>query len=150
MDGEVEIVRELEPRCHVRVVVELRDDDLVARSQLASERARQREVERRHVLAEDDLVGGAAEKVRGRDARVRDERVAPHARLERPPRFAFDSRRYDAIASMTLVRRLRPRRAVEERPGSVEGGEAGAHGGDVERGDAHAPRLSWTQWLRRR
>ena len=54
---EVEVVGELEPRGDVRVVVEARDDDLVAGSELAAQGPREREVERRHVLAEADLRG---------------------------------------------------------------------------------------------
>ena len=54
---EVEVVGELEPGRDVRVVVEARDDDLVACGKVAAERSREREVERRHVLAEADLRG---------------------------------------------------------------------------------------------
>ena len=52
---EVEVVGELEPGRDVRVVVEAGDDDLVAGSELATQGPREREVERRHVLAEADL-----------------------------------------------------------------------------------------------
>ena len=54
---EVEVVGELEPGGDVRVVVEAGDDDLVAGRELAAQGPREREVERRHVLAEADLRG---------------------------------------------------------------------------------------------
>ena len=81
---EAAVVRELEPRRDVAVVVELRADDLVAFAPVARRRAREREVERRHVRAERDLVDGRVEEAgRGR-VRARDERVGQPRRLERP------------------------------------------------------------------
>ena len=74
-----EVVRELQPRRDVAVVVEARDEDLVAGRERPSERTREREVERRHVLAEDRLPGLAAEEPgRGR-VRQLDELVAAAA-----------------------------------------------------------------------
>ncbi len=54
---EVEIAGELEPGRDVGVVVEPGDDDLVAGGEVPADRSREREVERRHVLAEADLRG---------------------------------------------------------------------------------------------
>ena len=53
---EVVVAGELEPRRGVRVVVEPRHDDLVARAPLAGRRPGEGEVERRHVRAEHDLL----------------------------------------------------------------------------------------------
>jgi hypothetical protein len=53
---QLEVAGQLEPRRDVAVVVELRDDDLVAGLQLATEGTAEREVERSHVRAEDDLL----------------------------------------------------------------------------------------------
>jgi len=47
-----------EPWAAIGLVVELRDEDLIARFEGASERRAQRVIERRHVLAERDAVGG--------------------------------------------------------------------------------------------
>ena len=92
-DDEVEVVRELEPGRDVAVVVEPRDDDLVAGLELAPERAREREVERRHVRAEDDLLRRAAEE---RRRPRRDSSTSASVRRlvsYGPLTFAFDSRR---------------------------------------------------------
>ena len=73
-----------EPGRDVRVVVEPRHEDLVAGAQaVARERAREAEVERRHVRPEADLLRGRAEEARRGRARVIDERVGGHARRER-------------------------------------------------------------------
>ena len=53
---EIEILRELQPRRDVAVVVEAGHHDLVARAQVTSHGSRQREVERRHVCSEADLL----------------------------------------------------------------------------------------------
>ena len=82
-DREVLVVGELEPRRHVRVVVELGDEDLVALAPVASGGARQRERERRHVRAEDRLLGTAAEELAGLQSRLGDERLGAAARLVR-------------------------------------------------------------------
>ena len=93
-DLQPEVVRELEPRRDVAVMVELRDEDLVALAQRAAEGARQREVERRHVGAEDRLVGIAAQECRGGQPRLRDAgRRSGGSMPKAPSRFAFDSRR---------------------------------------------------------
>ena len=81
---EAAVVRHGEPGRDVRVVVEPRHEDLVAGAQaLARERAREAEVERRHVRPEADLLRGRAEEPRRGRARVVDERVGGHARRER-------------------------------------------------------------------
>ena len=81
---EVEIVGELEPGGDVGVMVEPCDHDLVAGREVAANGSRQREIQRRHVLAETDLRGRGSEKARRRLVRGVDDFVAPPARLERP------------------------------------------------------------------
>ena len=61
-DDERLVVRELEPRRDVRVVVELRHDHLVAGDPVACRSAREVEVERCHVRSEHDLVAGCTEQ----------------------------------------------------------------------------------------
>ena len=61
-DGDVHVMRDLEPRRDVGVVVERRVDDLVARAQGPRERAAEEEVERGHALPERGLVRRAAEE----------------------------------------------------------------------------------------
>ena len=134
---ELEVVRELEPRCDVRVVVELRGEDLVAGPQLPADRAGEREVERRHVLSEHDFFGRAAEEARAGEPSFGDERVAPHARLERPAEVRV---RLPQVAGDRVdhrVRHLGAARPVEERPATAEGGEARPDGVDVEGERSH-------------
>ena len=92
---EAPVVRELEPRVTMfAVVVELRADDLVALAPVARRRAREREVERRHVRAEHDLVGRRVEEAAPRSrARVRSSASERRDVSNGPPRFAFSSRR---------------------------------------------------------
>src|SRR5207342_3628213 len=58
-----EVMRDLEPRRHVAVVVEPRDDDLVTAVERSRKRSREEEVERGHAGPERDLLGRATEKV---------------------------------------------------------------------------------------
>ena len=62
-DHQAAVLRGPEPRADVGVVVELRDDHLVAGRERARDRVREEEVERRHVGAEGDLAGLGAEEV---------------------------------------------------------------------------------------
>ena len=72
---QVPVVRELEPRRDVAVMVEPRADDLVACPPLARGGAREREVQRRHVGSECDLLAGRAEEPCCGRSRVGDQRV---------------------------------------------------------------------------
>ena len=72
-DDDSPFLLERAPRVHVRVVVELGDDDLVARRPAAREGAREVERQRRHVRAEGDLRRVAPEEIR--------ERAAGHAAI---------------------------------------------------------------------
>ena len=74
-DRQTLVVRELEPRRDVAVMVELGADDLVAVAPVAGGGAREREVERRHVRAERDLVDRRVQELRCGLVRVRDELV---------------------------------------------------------------------------
>ena len=137
LDAHADVVAELEPRRHVRVVVELRHEDLVAGPQLARQRPREGEVQRRHVGAEGHLLLVAAQEVGGREPGVRDERVGGAARREGAAgvRVRLPEVRRDRVDD--LVRDLRPAGAVEERERPVERGVARADGLDVERGRGH-------------
>src|SRR5581483_157583 len=128
-DDEAAVARELEPRRHVRVVVELRADDLVACGQIAGDRAGEREAERRHVRAEHDLGRVAAEEARGREPRAGDHCLAAAARLEVPAEVRVRLAQVAGDRVDHLVRHLRPAGAVEERERPPERGEARADGG---------------------
>ena len=142
MDDEPEIVRELEPRRHVRVVVECGHDDLVALPQRPREGAREQEVERRHALPERRLSGRAAEERRGLLVRMLDERGRPPARRVRRAdvRVVLAEVVRDRVDH--LVRALRATRPVEERETAVECGEPRTNRGDVERRRAHSDLLA--------
>ena len=142
---EPAVVGQLEPRRDVRVVVEPRHDDLVPGGPVPRRRARQREVQRRHVLAEDHLVRRGAEKLGRRLPRPGHERVRPQRRLEGAAevRIRFAQVGRDGIDHR--VRHLRPARAVEERERTVECREARPDRLDPQRRRAarHATRHSY-------
>ena len=142
VNDEPEIVRQLEPRRDVRVVVERGHDDLVALAQRPREGAAQQEVERGHALPERGLSGRAAEERRGLLVRELDELGRPPARLVRRAdvRVVLAQVARDRVDD--LVGALRSTRPVEERESAVERGEARAYGGDVERGRAHRDLLA--------
>ena len=130
-------MRELEPRRHVPVVVELRGDDLVARVPIARRRARQCEIERRHVRAEDRLLRRAAEKIRGREPRLRDQRLGPAARLVRPADVSVRVAEVARDGVDDRVGNLGPAGPVEERDRLAQRREARANRFDVERDRGH-------------
>src|SRR5919201_1714219 len=76
-DAQPEVVGELEPGSDVAVMVELRHDDLVPGRELPRRRAREREVEGRHVGAENDLLRAATEESAGHPPRLGHEEIAP-------------------------------------------------------------------------
>ena len=137
VNHEPEIMRQLEPRGHVRIVVERGHDDLVARRQRPRESAAEQEVERGHALPERGLSGRAAEERRGLLVRQLHELGRPPARLVRRAdvRVVLAQVARDRVDD--LVGALCSSRPVEERESAVERGEARAYGGDVERGRAH-------------
>ena len=134
---EAEVVRELEPGRDVAVVVEPRHDDLVAGLELPADRPREREVERGHVRAEDDLLRAAAEERGAGPARLVDERLGHPARLVGPADVGVRLAQVPRDRVDHLVRHLRAARPVEEDERPVERREAAADGGDVERDGAH-------------
>ena len=83
LDDDAEIVLQREPRRDVPVVVEPRHEHLVARLELAGEGPGEQEVERRHALAERDLLAGAAEERTRLLVSEVDERRRPARRLVR-------------------------------------------------------------------
>ena len=102
VDLEAAVGGELDPRRDAAVVVEARDEDPVALLPVARRRAREREVERRHVRAEDDVVGRAAEEAAGvvaRRSRGSPRRACSSRSSRRCSRDASRSAR--AIASPT-------------------------------------------------
>ena len=119
-DDEPEVVGELDPGGHVAVMVEARDEDLVAGLQLAAEHARQVEVDGRHVRAEDDLRGAAVEEARAGGLGVVDDLVDAMAgrvgRSEIRARVAQGVR--DRLSD--LVRHLRAAGGVEEGEARLE------------------------------
>ena len=136
-DREVEVVRELEPWRDVPVVVEPRDEDLVAGPQRTGRRAAEREVQRGHVRAEDRLVRRASEKLGGREPCLCDDGVRSAARLERAAGIRV---RLSVVARDGfdhLVGDLGATGAVEEDEVCPKRAESAADGFDVERDRAH-------------
>ena len=138
VDLQAEVARELEPRSDVGVVVEPRDEDLVARLELPPERAREHEVQRRHVRAEDDLLGLPADESRSGRAGLFDNGVGAPARREEAAGVRVRLAEVAGDRLDHLVGNLGPAGAVEERRRAGERREARADGGDVEQRCAHA------------
>ena len=93
-DGQVAVVGELEPGRDVRVVVELRDDDLVAGPALAAGRAR--ESAKLSVVMFAPKIASSGAQPRKRAAVVRERSTSASVRRlvsYGPLTFAFDSRR---------------------------------------------------------
>jgi hypothetical protein len=134
---QVEVAREFQPRRDVAVVVELRDDDLVAGLELAPERAREREVERRHVRAEDDLFRRAAEEVAAGPARLVHERLRATARRVRAADVRVRGAQVVRDRLDHLVRHLRAAGPVEEDELVLERREPRPHRCHVESHRAH-------------
>src|SRR5439155_15625433 len=121
------VPRELQPRRDVAVVVETGANDLVALAPVTRRRARKREVERRHVGSERDLVDGRAEETCRGLVRLDEQRVrAPRGR----ERASGVRVRLAQVAGDRLdhaVGHLRAAGAVEERERLLQRAEAGAH-----------------------
>ena len=147
-DDDPEVVGQLEPRRDVPVVVERRDDDLVALAQRPPERAGEEEVHGGHALAERGLSRRAAEEGGRALVGALDEPVRPAARLVRRADVGVVLAQVGRDGVDDLVRALRPARPVEEREAPVERGEARAHGRDVEQGGAHEL-TSWPLTIQR-
>ena len=104
-NGDAAVLLQRTPRRDVAVVIELGDDDFVALAPLPAERARQVEGERRHVLAERDLVGAAVQEIGKRFSRVGDQRVGLFARRIAPVRVGV-------VIEEVVVHRVARRRAA--------------------------------------
>ena len=141
-DDQAQVVRKLQPRRDVPVVIELGDEDLVAGAPTASRSACEREVERRHVRAEDRLVRRAAEELRRGEPRLRDQRLRPAARVVGPADVRVRLAQVGRDRVDYLVRNLCAARAVEEGEIALEGRKACPSGTDVERDCAHGPTLA--------
>ncbi len=139
------------PGRDIRLVVECRDDDLVAGPERRADRAPDVEGERRHVVAELDLVRarGTEEVGNGRVGLVRD-RVAQLTRGERAAAVGVGVREVVADGVDDALRDLRAAGSVEKcdratglLPG--EGREFGAQGIDIEGGHRDSVQLAgWT------
>ncbi len=129
-DREAAVACELEPRRDVAVVVEPRADDLVAFPPLAPCGAGEREAQRRHVGAEEDLVGRRAEERRGRVVRRGEKLVRAPRRRERPAEVGvrIAQARRDRVDHR--VGHLGAARPVEEGDRLLERREARADGVD--------------------
>ena len=143
-DRQVEIVGELEPGRDVCVVIEPRHEDLVAGRERSADRAGEHEVERRHVLAEDRLVGLATQEVGGREPGLGEQGVAAPAATEAAAEVRVRLAQVGRDGVDHRVGALRAAGPVEERGRSPQRGEVGADGLDVERGRAHWPTCGWT------
>ena len=121
------------------VVIEGGDDDLVAGPELAPERPREEEVERRHARPERDLAGAAAhERGRLRMSEL-DELIGSLRGGVRRADVGVVLAQVTADGVDHLVRALRATRPVEEREPPLQRGEPCPHRGYIERLDrAHA------------
>ena len=132
VDLEAAVGRELDPRRDAAVVVEARDEDPVAFLPVARRGAREHEVERRHVRAEDHVVGRAVEEAAGVRTRGRQDPLDALARLvvRADVRRRLAQRARDRVAD--LVGNLRAAGRVEEDEVALQRREAAAHRLDVE------------------
>ncbi len=136
-NGQPPVGGQLDPGRDAAVVVERGREDLVARREVAPGCAGDREVERRHVHAEGDVVAAAAEEAARVGLRAGEDRLhRPAGRVrgaEVPGGLA--QRPGDRLAD--LVRHLRAAGRVEEGEPGAEGGEARPRRLDVEDGRRH-------------
>jgi hypothetical protein len=129
---QVAVVGELEPGRHAAVVVQRRDEDLVAGLERTPRRAREHEVERGHVRPEDHLMRRAAEKARAVGlGPLKDLAHAPAGLIHRAQvRARLPQGASERVAH--LVGDLRAARRIEERESLVQRREALAERGHVE------------------
>ena len=144
-DDELVVAGELEPGCDVPVVVEARDDDLVARPQLPAERPRQAKL-RVVMFAPKPTSSGVQPRnaaaamwawatTRSLRRLVSNGAAEVRIRLAEVARHRVDH----------LVRDLGASGPVEEGDRPVEGGEPAPHGLDVERDRAHRTSRPFTR-----
>ena len=116
-NGSAGVSRGKQPRPDIRVVIEPRDDDLVAGPECSCDRSRDREQERRRVRAEDHLVGIGVQQVGRGAVRLVDQRVGLAAGLERAVDVRVASAEIVGHRLDNDVGHLRPAGSVEERDG---------------------------------
>ncbi len=114
-DVESVVLSHAEPLGDVRVVIEFRDDDLIACLERSRGRMGQQELQGRGVRAEGDLLRVAAHEVRRRAPCLGDHRVGLDGGGEGPSavRIRVDQSVRDRVEH--LARHLGSPRAVEER-----------------------------------
>ena len=131
--GQALVVRELDPGGDVAVVVEARDQDLVAGLERAADRPREGEVQRGHVRPEDDLLVRAAEEARRARPRLVEQHLGTAARLVGPADVRVRLAQVGADGVDHRVGHLRPAGAVEEDEFALERREPGASALEIER-----------------
>ena len=136
-DDDANVLLDCEPWRDVAVVVEPRDEHFVTGLQLACERAREEEVERRHALPEGDLVTGAPEERARLVVGEVDERRGTLRGFVRRTDVGVVVAHVVRDRVDHLVGTLGAAGAVEEREPALERGEARTRRGDVEHGGTH-------------
>ena len=139
---EAEVMRQLEPRRDVAVVIEARDDDLVAGLPRPRGGAGERKRQRGHVRAERHLLGRAAEETAGGRPCLVDDAHRPRARLEGPAKVRVRFAQIGRDGVDHLVGHLRPAGPVEQHEIAPEGAVAPPNGLDVERNGRHVSTLT--------
>ena len=143
--GGARVLGREHPRPDVRVVVELRDDDLVAGPERAAERPREVQQQRRRVRPEHDLAGVGARDVGGGAAGLGDQRIGLLAGGERPvrvadpaPQMVRRSRRSPSPGPASRRARPRRRRAGRPRRSRASAGNRTAESGGISGVMAHS------------
>src|SRR5262245_8055145 len=139
LNGRPSILRSAHPGGDVGIMIELRDDDFIARHPARGERTAQGERQRRHVGAEDDLgrIVGAYERGQ-RILGVADGRVAFEARYEWSAVVGVAVEQIIADRIRDRTRHLAAGGTVEEHPGPTVDvpGECGESWAAVEKSAA--------------
>jgi len=134
--GQIDILGDAQPGHHVGVVVHAGEHDLVAGRQRFAQRAAEREAERRHVGAEDDLFGaGGVQKIGDALARGVDHGVRAAAGGERAAVIGVHGQVIFGHRVDDLLGDLRPGGVVEK------DGQSAVIGGPVERWKTRADSL---------
>ena len=136
-DGQAAVAGDEQPGRDVRVVVELGDDDLVARLERPRHRVREQEVDRGRVGAEHDLFLGAAQEIRRCQVSVVHELLAVDRGHERAAEVRVGAQEIVGHRAGHGIGRLRAPGPVEiDRRKAVhlpaQGGEARADRREVE------------------
>ena len=149
MDREVPVARDQQPGRDVGIVVDLGDDDLVARVERPRQGVREQEVDRGRVRAEHDLLFGAAEEVGRGQMRVDEQLVGSGGGHERAADVRVGAHEVVGDCASDGVGRLGAAGTVQVHDRNAvdlacERREAGAAPGDVE-SLGHGHSLSQTQ-----